>query len=201
MNHIFRENKKLKKTLKIFDIFLIFFIINIIFLFFIITFSKEEIKSSYHNIKIAKAEHLSIKTDKLEYKKGEEIKIYLENFATKALKEKQDSLITVSSLRYLGQNYGVALIERKKDNLWIAIEPVWRCEKKCYEQCNYQDIIKPEEQKVFNWDQTLINCDYKEQSETEEDALSGTYRISSASWDNIKNKYSIFYSNEFSISK
>lgn len=200
MNTIFKESKKLKKTLKIFDVFLLFFVLIIIILFFAINFDGKELKNSYYNISTAQAKKLNIKTDKTKYKKGEEIKIYLENFAENPIKEKKDSSIMVSSSRYLGQNYGVGLIEKKNNNSWIAIEPVWRCEKKCYELCSYEDMIKPEEQKVFVWDQNLINCNYKEKLESREQAREGIYRISSASWNNAENKYSTFYSNEFLIS-
>jgi hypothetical protein len=199
MFDIFEKSEKLKKALKIFDIFLVFFVAIVIVLFFIISLGKEVRNNSYYKINPAQAEKLNIRTDKKIYKKGENVKIYLENFTPNPLREKIDSEIMVSSIRNLGKNYGVGLIEQKINNNWISIEPVWRCEKKCYEKCNYEDMIKPEEQKIFIWSQDLITCDYKNNLETKLEALNGTYRVSSAAWDDSKNKYSIIYSNEFLI--
>jgi len=202
MNSILKESKKLKKTLKIFDIFLIFFVLSVVFLFFIFSFSKKDIKSSYYNIHstdVVKSKKLNIRIDKKKYSKGEKVKIYLDNFSNKNLKEDDNSFLSVASFRYLGENYGVGLIEKKINNSWIAVEPVWRCENKCYERCNYQDVINSQEQKTFIWNQDLVFCDALNKTEKKEKSSMGTYRVSLAFWDDKTKDYSVLHSDEFII--
>lgn len=157
-------------------------------------------------VKPALAAKLIIATSKAEYKPSETVKIIMTNIAKNSIVEQPDSSVDVMSVRYLGKNYGVGLIEKfvgdsRPDGSadWIAIEPVWRCGDSCFAECKNDYSIKPKEKRVFSWKQTMLICDQSKRTEKIKPAGAGKYRISSAIWLDAKQAHKIIHSNEFII--
>jgi hypothetical protein len=145
------------------------------------------------------AAKLIINTDKNEYQLGEAVNINITNSAQNPIVEQTTSSIDIVSKRFLGNNYGVAIIEKLENGIWVAVEPVWRCDAPCYEKCKYGHTIKPGEKNSFIWPQKIIICDILNHEEKIESVESGQYRISSAVWSNEKKIHEIIHSNEFKI--
>ena len=142
---------------------------------------------------------VTITTDKTEYEQGDRVKIIVTN--------NLDYLVTpgVGNLRpdrFLGENYGIGLIEKFEDDKWVAIEPVWRCESEfssCFTECLYEYSFRPGETRVFEWDQTVRICNKLERTEKIENAGAGKYRVASSIWFTKERTYKTIYSNEFTI--
>ena len=100
---------------------------------------------------------------------------------------------------YLGENYGVGMIEKYSNGKWLAIEPVWRCDNECYLGCNVNRQLDPEEARTFYWAQTVVLCYGHQKEEELQSAGPGDYRISSVVFDQELNMYKTIYSDEFVI--
>ena len=150
-------------------------------------------------IKPVSAEKLIIATDKIEYKQGETVKISITSSSKYLVVQQTFSSSEAKYTKYLGDNYGIGLIEKFTDGEWVAIEPVWRCDNSCFTECKYDHSIEPGKSRVFEWRQTILNCDSQNRSEEVENAGIGRYRISSGFWDEVKQKNNMIYSNVFVI--
>jgi len=151
------------------------------------------------NLKLnsAKASSMSIKTNKLSYVPDEAVMVTIVNSGVKSMVENEAEEITVKGAPGLGENYGVALIEKYDKNGWLAIEPLWRCDSLCSEPCSETQAIKPGETKVFTWDQERRLCRQGNQEMESEAAGPGRYRIASAVLNG--QGYKIIRSEEFVI--
>ncbi len=157
-------------------------------------------KRNYESlVKPISASKLNISTDKCEYKLSEPVKIYITNSAKNPVVQQATSSINIKSKRFLGNNYGVGLIEKWEDGAWMAVEPVWRCGGSCFTECKYSQPIQPGEKSGFIWPQTILICDIFNHSEEVRQAEAGKYRATSAVWSDMERKYKIIYSNEFII--
>lgn len=156
------------------------------------------------NIEKAQNE-ITITTDKTEYEEGEKVKIMIKNNTDFFWKNYDKSDFTSQQITW-------GFIESYEDGQWIKKEPLWRCNKEdCFAICvpPLTDffILKPKEEKTFEWDQQYLLCSAPEYKETEGRALliSDRYRVSSA-FANIVNEEGVpeefpevFYSPEFKI--
>jgi hypothetical protein len=177
----------------------IFFLISISLFILLIFFGWRLLQG--HNYKPLvnpiSASKLIISTDKSEYKSSEPVKIIITNSAKNPVVQQATSSISVTSNRFLGKNYGVGLIEKWENSIWVAIEPVWRCGSSCFTECKYDRAIKPGERSVFVWPQTILICNMFNHSEEVRQAEAGKYRVTSAIWSDEEQKYKIIHSNEF----
>ena len=145
------------------------------------------------------AAKMTINTDKTVYEAGETVEIEIINSATKTIAEENRAPIIANYERNLGKNFGVGVIEKYENNLWLVVEAIWRCNSPCYEECKYKDHIGPTESKIFSWSQELIMCDELKKKEEVKEAGAGKYRVSAAVYDENQKMHIIFHSNEFII--
>jgi len=150
-------------------------------------------------IKPVSAAKLIITTDKTEYKREEIVKIIITSSSEYPVVQQTFSSSEVKYSRYLGDNYGIGLIEKFVAGEWVAIEPVWRCSNSCFAECKSDHSIEPGKSGVFEWRQTVLNCDSQNRIEEVESAGPGRYRISSGFWNEDERKNEVIYSNEFVI--
>ena len=157
-------------------------------------------------IKPVSAAKLAITTDKTEYQQGETVKIIITSGSEYPLVQKIGDLSEIKYVKYFGDNYGVGFIEKNTDvyplngrGEWVVIEPVWRCDNSCFAECKYDHSIEPGKSRVFEWQQTVLNCDSQNRSEEVENAGAGRYRISSGFWLEDEQNNEVIYSNEFII--
>jgi hypothetical protein len=135
---------------------------------------------------------VAIATDKTAYEQGEIVKIIIIN--------NLDHLVVPQfpcklESRSMGGSFGIGAIEKFEEGVkeWIPVEPVWRCGH-C-EECKYKYSFEPGEKRVFEWNQTILNC-----PEKIEEAAVGKYRVSSNIDMYGKELASkTIYSNEFTI--
>ncbi|MCK4554021.1 hypothetical protein KAU19_03590 [Candidatus Parcubacteria bacterium] len=180
------------KKLLISVLVILFAIVLIVLLIFVNPKQVSEIKP-------VSAEKLTIATDKIEYKQGETVKIIITSSSKYPVVQQTFSLSEAKYAKYLGDNYGIGLIEKFTDSEWAVIEPVWRCDNSCFAECKYDHSIGPGKSRVFEWQQTILNCDSQNRSEEIENAGTGRYRISSGFWNEQEQKNEVIYSNEFVI--
>ncbi|MFQ6083906.1 MAG: hypothetical protein ACE5WD_11210 [Candidatus Aminicenantia bacterium] len=143
---------------------------------------------------------VTITTDKTEYTQREAVKITVVNSL--------DHIVVLhfpwkfESKRFWGENFGIGAIERfeEKAEVWIPVEPVWRCGNSCFKECRYKHSFEPGEKRVFEWNQTVLICDRVNRTERIEKAAAGRYRVSSNIdiYDKELTTKTI-YSNEFTI--
>ncbi len=150
-------------------------------------------------IKPVSAEKLIITTDKIEYKQGETVKIIITSSSKYPVVQQTFSSFEAKYAKYLGENYGIGLIEKFVQREWVVIEPVWRCDNSCFAECKYDHSIEPGQSRIFEWQQTILNCDSQNRIEEVENAGTGRYKISSGFWDEVKQKNNMIYSNVFVI--
>ncbi len=160
------------------------------------------------SIKILENLTLIITTDKTEYEQGEMVKIVIINGLNSPIVPEAILPDKAKSIKFLGENYGIGMIERFENGVWIGIEPVWRCGNSCfkeYKECKYEHSFEPAEKRVFEWNQTMLICDAVNITERVEYVGAGKYRISSiflhtsAVWLDEEKTRTTFYSNEFTI--
>jgi hypothetical protein len=142
---------------------------------------------------------VTITTDKQEYEQGEEVKVTIINGLEYPIVLQPILPDKLKSIKFLGENYGIGLIEKFDKETWVGIEPVWRCENSCFAECKYKHSFEPGEKRVFEWNQKILICDKIDRTEKVKDAEAGRYRISSAVWLDEEQNYKMIYSNEFTI--
>jgi hypothetical protein len=147
----------------------------------------------------ASAGPLIIQTDKNKYSQGEIVKISYSNQAFTAMAEATSTELSIESSRFLGNNYGVGLIEQYFNGQWLAIEPVWRCSLDCFSPCREDRKIPSSSMKTFYWKQTKLVCPGSGDEAITVNVDPGRYRIVSAAWDSGVNDYKMIYSNQFEI--
>jgi len=171
--------------------------VNLIIYFF---WSRPELKiSDLATQKAVSAGPLIIKTDKDKYAPGELVKISYSNQALKAIAEASSTGLSIDSYRFLGNNYGVGLIEKFIEGKWLAIEPVWRCNLDCFSPCREERRIPQAAQKVFYWKQTMLVCSNLGEKDQVVNVEPGLYRVVSAVWDEKLRDYKMIHSNQFDI--
>lgn len=142
---------------------------------------------------------LLISTNKTGYKPGEIVKISFTNVTNNPIKQQIIPLTRIALTKFLGESYGVGIIEKYEQNNWEAVEPIWRCENSCFKRCLNDQSIKKGRFKVFEWDQTVYICDQVNRTEIVESARLGKYRVFTPVWYDEKQTHKIVYSNEFII--
>ncbi len=147
-----------------------------------------------------KTQPMAIRTDKQMYNPGEPVNISIRSGYGKQIRNNTDSGLTIYGDPRMGRNYGVALIEYYAGGSWQAIEPVWRCDSKCFESCREGPDMNPGETRTFVWDQSRHICDLASGEMESLGVEAGRYRVSSAAWNGAKNSYEIIHSNDFAIS-
>lgn len=148
------------------------------------------------------AQKLSIATDKTEYGTGKTVAIAVANNTKNTVVQQAISSAGAEAVmvkKFLGENYGIGLIEKFSGGSWTVVEPVWRCGGSCFAECKSDISIAADEVKIFKWNQKIIHCERSGKQETAEEVGPGRYRISSAVWDDAEEKNKIIYSNEFLI--
>lgn len=167
---------------------------------------KEEKEYCIGNVENAQNK-VTITTDKIEYEEGETVKIMIKN-NTDFFWKNYDNIDT----DFTSQQIGWGFVESYEQGQWKKKEPLWRCNKQgCFAICIPPPpdffLLKPKEEKTFEWDQQHLLCSEPEYKETEGRALliSDRYRVSGA-FANIVNEEEVpeefselFYSPEFKI--
>lgn len=158
--------------------------------------------------KTAQAAKINIFTNKAEYQQGEEVKMIISNYANNTIIQETITNTGIEAADNSGESYGIGLIEQYIEASlpdgqggWVAVEPVWRCNKSCFEPCKDEHEIKSGKKKVFSWDQTVLVCDYENSREETIKAKPGRYRISSGFWNEAEQRNEVIYSNEFIITE
>lgn len=141
---------------------------------------------------------LSILVDKKKYKKGDLVQVNIINNTTKPMIQDPESFVDIFMNQYLGDNIGVALIEKKIENEWETVDSLWRCDISCNELCNSIPPLRPSENKQFTWDQMLTKCVKDDGEQAKVPAKPGLYRIGSGV-DGGQNQVVYVYSDEFII--
>ena len=154
---------------------------------------------TYFGTKTASASKLTLATDKDEYSQGEIVAIFLTNNSSYPMRQQTDLPVDYSIGRYLGESFGVGLIERLEKGDWVVVEPVWRCDNSCFKECLFNQSIKEGETKTFKWNQEVHICDKMNNSEIVEHAESGTYRVFTPVWNEDEQAHKLVYSEEFTI--
>lgn len=160
--------------------------------------SLEVVHASRDVVSIEKTKTLRLSTDKSIYQSGEPVIINFENKSTKPMIQNPLSFMYIRSNRYLGENFAVGVIEKKEDNGWFAVEPLWRCAGSCNEICSDIPPIRPNETRDFIWDQFMVICDQENGLFETEFSGSGVYRIKSG-LENENGESENIFSNEFKI--
>lgn len=142
---------------------------------------------------------LSIETDKQRYQAGETVEIVFVNNGGSYLEESEASSTYPSLPNFSGNNYGVGFVENYRNGSWVSVEPVWRCNDSCTEKCDFNQLIKPETEKIFKWRQTILTCQGFDKVAEISQAKAGKYRISTEVWSDELNAIRTVYSNEFII--
>lgn len=146
----------------------------------------------------AKVEPLSILLDKKKYKKGEHVQVTIVNNSLKPMIQNPASFVNIFTDHYLGDNIGVAMIEKKIENRWESVDSLWRCDTLCNELCSDIPPLRPKENKLFIWNQMLTKCAKSDGAQDKVLAEAGVYRIGSGV-DGGQNQVAYIYSDEFII--
>src|SRR3989339_1675922 len=134
-------------------------------------------------------QRLRITTDKVLYRPGEPVLITINNAASSSVRQQPGNLVRgkVTTRKYFGRNYGVGLIEKFVNNMWLAAEPILRCGQSCFTKCEDGDIsIGATKENDYSWDQSLFVCDYAKKAESTVWCGPGRYRVTAAVWSEEK---------------
>jgi hypothetical protein len=190
------EGPKFKRALRIFDFLFVLVIVCIVAIFFSAVLGyKEPIEHKMHE---AQASGLNIYTDKQVYKAGESVKVKMANYSSRTMSEQFEPALEIQARKDFGKNYGVAMIEKKVDNAWLAVEPLWRCSGDCRQACDEKKSLDPKITNIFLWDQNFNYCNSTGEI-TIQSAGFGEYRISAANIVDFSLEPTIIYSNIFII--
>lgn len=146
---------------------------------------------------------LEISTDKNFYRPSEPVLITINNnTASSSVKQQPGQLVRgqIVARKYFGRNYGVGLIEKFVNNIWLAAEPILRCGRSCFTKCESGDIsIGATQENAYSWDQSLFVCDYVQKTENTVWSGPGRYRVTAALWSEEKQAIELCHSGEFTI--
>jgi hypothetical protein len=179
--------------------FLIAVSLFVMFLFFYIEYNfyfdiRKDLGAKNKELKIA------LTTNKGIYAPDEPIQIIIHNYSPGGFVQNFSAPdLYIKSRHDFGKNYGVGLIERKDRDVWIAVEPIWRCNKPCFEKCDAYSEIDSRAARTYEWNQKIIKCDSKLAEESIIQAETGTYRAVIIVWNQRNNNYDQIYSNSFTI--
>jgi hypothetical protein len=198
--NIIMQNKKSTDRL---DIFLISAALLTISAFFYVQYCFFADVNNAKNATVArtKGSELLLETDKVKYSSNEPVRIAIKNISVKSFSEAgNDDSVPIESRQNLGNNYAIGMIEKNENNKWIAVEPIWRCEERCFDSCglDLDSVIKAYESKIFVWDQKLLNCGHDIEEEVVR-AESGIYRATIAARKENSDQYELIHSKVFSL--
>lgn len=190
------SSSKFRRALRLFDVLFVLSVLSVIGVFFAVL--SGDPSPSPKMVNEAKADGLSIETGKSAYSLGEKVEVKLSNYSDALLTEDFEPVVEVSARENLGKNYGVAMVEQRMSDFWVAVEPLWRCGGDCLKPCEQKNLIEPQITHTFFWDQQLQICQGEDQSSVKA-AEPGEYRISAASMDRETGQTQVVYSNIFII--
>lgn len=142
---------------------------------------------------------VSVYIDQPSYSPGETVKIAVVNRTDSSIGQIADDGINLNNKNFIGYNYGIGLIEMLVDGKWNIVEPIWRCAGGCFEHCDYNENIESGKAKIFEWKQTIMDCQNPSGSADISTASPGQYRVSTAIKTGDEEDYYIILSPTFII--